>query len=54
MPKILISYRRADTDAVAGRIHDRLSRQYGQRAVYMDIDSVPFGADFRPTLRKRL
>ena len=45
--KIVVSYRRADSDAIAGRIRDRLVIQFGEDAVFMDIDSIPFGADFR-------
>lgn len=47
MPKITISYRRADTDVMAGRIRDRLVVHYGEDAVFMDIDSIPFGTHFR-------
>jgi hypothetical protein len=47
VPKIAISYRRADTEVMAGRIRDRLADRYGENAVFMDIDNVPFGKDFR-------
>src|SRR5262245_26042238 len=47
MPKIVISYRRSDSDAIAGRIRDRLANHYGDGAVFMDIDSIPLGIDFR-------
>src|SRR5882724_4338926 len=47
MPKIVISYRRSDSDAIAGRIRDRLANHYGENAIFMDIDSIPFGTDFR-------
>jgi hypothetical protein len=47
MPRIVLSYRRADSDAIAGRIRDRLAREYGDDSVFMDIDSIPFGTDFR-------
>jgi hypothetical protein len=47
MPRIVISYRRADTDVMAGGIRDRLADHYGEAAVFMDIDNVPFGKDFR-------
>lgn len=46
MPKIALSYRRDDTAAIAGRIFDRLSGRFGRDSVFMDIDSIPFGADF--------
>ena len=47
MSKILISYRREDSADVTGRIYDRLIRQFGQEAVFKDVDSIPFGTDFR-------
>jgi TRAP-type transport system periplasmic protein len=47
MPKIILSYRRADSQAMAGRIYDRLVAHYGEDAVFMDIDAIPFGIDFR-------
>jgi formylglycine-generating enzyme required for sulfatase activity len=47
MAKIFISYRRQDSAGVAGRIYDRLRAHFGNDAVFMDIDSIPFGVDFR-------
>ncbi|MET0481412.1 MAG: toll/interleukin-1 receptor domain-containing protein [Aestuariivirgaceae bacterium] len=47
MAKILISYRRSDSQAMAGRIFDRLSAHYGEGAVFIDIDAIPPGIDFR-------
>ena len=32
---------------VAGRMYDRLRHHFGNDAVFMDIDSIPFGVDFR-------
>jgi hypothetical protein len=47
MPKLAISYRRSDSSAITGRIFDRLAARYGKESVFMDIDNIPFGADFR-------
>ena len=47
MSKILISYRREDSADVTGRIYDRLIQQFGQEAVFEDVDSIPLGVDFR-------
>ena len=47
MTNIFVSYRRADSDVIAGRIRDRLARAYGDQSVFMDIDNIPFGVDFR-------
>jgi hypothetical protein len=54
MPKIGISYRRADSDAIAGRIKDRLVDHFGEHSVFMDIDSIPFGLDFREYIKQAL
>jgi PQQ-dependent catabolism-associated CXXCW motif protein len=40
MPKITISYRRKDSDAITGRIRDRLVQYFGENSVFMDIDNV--------------
>lgn len=47
MSKILISYRREDSADVTGRLYDRLIQQFGQGAIFKDVDSIPFGVDFR-------
>jgi WD40 repeat protein len=47
MPRITISYRRADSEAMTGRICDRLVTHYGKQAVFRDIDDIPAGIDFR-------
>lgn len=49
MTKIAISYRRTDSDAT-GRLFDRLVLKYGRESVFRDIDSVPFGSDFRKSI----
>lgn len=54
MPKIAISYRRSDTAPMAGRIFDRLSAHYGEASVFMDIDNIPFGMDFRSHIHEVL
>jgi len=54
MPKILISYRRADASAIAGRIADRLSHHYGEDSVFMDVDSIPIGIDFRAHIQEMM
>ncbi len=54
MPSIIISYRRQDSDAIAGRIRDKLVSHYGDDSVFMDIDSIPFGIDFREHVKTAL
>jgi hypothetical protein len=52
MANIIISYRRSDSAAIAGRIRDRLAEYYGADAIFMDIDSIPFGIDFRQQIQE--
>jgi hypothetical protein len=47
MAKIFISYRREDSEHVTGRIFDHLEARFGRDNVFLDIDTIPFGADFR-------
>ena len=54
MTHIIISYRRADSDAIAGRIRDKLATHFGEDSVFMDIDSIPFGIDFRDHIKQAL
>jgi formylglycine-generating enzyme required for sulfatase activity len=50
MPKIFISYRREDSEHIAGRLYDRLEAHFGRDGLFMDIDAIPFGVDFRKSL----
>jgi hypothetical protein len=43
---VFISYRRDETRGYAGRLHDGLSRELGQRKVFIDVDSIAPGANF--------
>jgi uncharacterized protein (TIGR02594 family) len=47
MPRLSISYRRSDSEAITGRIFDRLISHYGRKSVFRDVDNVPVGVDFR-------
>jgi hypothetical protein len=47
MTKIFISYRRDDSGYVAGMLAQRLQGQFGKDAVFLDVDNIPFGLDFR-------
>jgi S1-C subfamily serine protease len=51
---IFISYRREDSAYTADRIFDQLQRRYGKHAVFMDVDSIRAGKDFRQVLREYL
>jgi formylglycine-generating enzyme required for sulfatase activity len=50
MPKIFVSYRRDDSIAIAGRVYDRLVGHFGEDSVFMDVDAIPIGVDFRKHL----
>ncbi len=45
--RVFISYRRADSIGVAGRMRDRLVHDLTAEDVFFDIDSIPLGVDFR-------
>jgi hypothetical protein len=50
--KVFVSYRRDDSLDVTGRIYDRLVREYGDKTVFRDMDSIPLGFDFRQHIDK--
>jgi hypothetical protein len=54
MARIAISYRRSDTSAFAGRLRDKLALHFGEDAVFMDIDDIPLGVDFREHIKATL
>ena len=47
MSRVFISYRRADSEHIVGRIYDHLERTFGVKNVFKDVDSIPAGTDFR-------
>jgi hypothetical protein len=44
--KVFISYRRDDSAGHAGRVHDRLEREFGANLLFMDVNSIPLGVNF--------
>jgi hypothetical protein len=52
--KIFISYRRDDSAAMAGRLHDRLAETFGEANLFIDVDNMPAGADFVKYLNKQV
>lgn len=55
MPKIFISYRRADSQAVTERIHDRLVKAFGANNVFLDVDdNIPPGSNWAQVLEDSL
>ena len=51
---IFISYRRDDERSFAGRLYDRLLRQFGEDQIFMDVDSIELGLDFTDVIEDRL
>jgi hypothetical protein len=45
--KVFLAYRREDSADITGRIYDKLIDHLGKDQVFKDVDSVPFGVDFR-------
>jgi tetratricopeptide (TPR) repeat protein len=52
MPKVFISYRRADSSPYTGRLFDRMVEAFGKDKVFMDVDSIDPGVDFDDLVRK--
>jgi hypothetical protein len=49
--KIFISYRRADSQAITDRMHDRLASKFGKENVFQDVLDIKYGDDFRQVLQ---
>lgn len=54
MGAIFISYRRSDSAGEAGRLSDDLSARFGSHAVFMDVDAIQPGIDFRKAIRENV
>ncbi len=54
MSKIFISYRRKTSAAAARLIYERLYARFGADAIFMDIDAISIGVDFRKHIRGAL
>lgn len=52
--KLFISYRRADTEPVAGRIFDFLCDRYGAGRVFFDTEAIPGAVDFRKRIHSAI
>jgi hypothetical protein len=46
MPRVFICYRRADAEAYAGRIYDRLADCFPKEHLFMDVEAIAPGEDF--------
>jgi Protein of unknown function (DUF3421)/TIR domain len=52
--QVIISYRREDTGWITGRIFDRLEAHFGRNNVFMDVDAILEGVDFRQHIKTSL
>ncbi len=52
--RVFISYRRSDTEDLAGRIGDRLSATKGIDEVFIDVDSIAPGEDFEDKIESAI
>ena len=52
--KIFISYRREDSIAIAGRLHDKLAEAFGYDNLFMDVDKIPIGINFDEYLKGQI
>jgi hypothetical protein len=50
MRAIFISYRREDAEGEAGRLFDDLTKVFGEQSVFMDVDAIDKGVDFRKAI----
>ena len=49
-PRVFVSYRRDDAAAYAGRLYDALAASFGAGNVFMDVDAIGLGSDYRETI----
>jgi Sporulation related domain. len=54
MGTVFISYRREDTEGQARALSLDLTKRLGNESVFMDVDSIALGRDFREILQERL
>ena len=49
-PRVFVSYRRDDASGHAGRLYDSLAQVFGEENVFMDIDAIELGTEFRAAI----
>src|SRR5262245_7963343 len=54
MGAIFVSYRRGDSEGQARALFNELTDLIGKNSVFMDVDSIALGRDFRQILQERL
>jgi hypothetical protein len=54
MTKIFISYRREDSAYIAEMIRERLCHNFGPDSVFIDVENIPIGADYRNHIGRKI
>jgi hypothetical protein len=54
MGGVFINYRREDSGHMAGRLRDSLASAFGHDQIFMDVDDIPVGIDFKAHLNSQL
>lgn len=54
MGKIFISYRRNDSEGEAGRLAADLEREFGEKSVFIDVNAIEPGLDFRGKIQRQI
>src|SRR5919109_3250094 len=52
--RLFVSYRHDDVPAYSGRLADRLVSRFGEDGIFLDIDAIDPGLDFRIVLRQAI
>jgi TIR domain len=52
--QIFISYRREESRWLAGRLYDRLRRNFSRKQIFIDIDAIPYGEDFANVIESKV
>jgi hypothetical protein len=52
--KIFVSYRRSDDPGFTGRLFDRLLGAFGPEQIFMDVENIAAGIDFRHMLEEQV
>jgi hypothetical protein len=52
--RVFISYRRDESGAHAGRVYDRLEREFGREGLFIDVDALRLGVNFVRVIREEV
>jgi hypothetical protein len=54
MPGVFISYRREDSAGYSGRIYDHFRDRFGEKNVFIDVDTIQPGEDFVQVIEEKV